>query len=95
MSVIQHHNMLPGLSPVTTYVRFFIFSIQIARLVFQSFNCTLNVSWIFVLSRTEYAGRLAGVGYSAVEIGLTPQGLLIISFIANAKSNHEIIPSLL
>src|SRR6187551_2653725 len=65
---------------------FFILSRQILRPAFQSLIGILKASRIFVLLSTEYAGLLAGVGYSAVGIAFTLQLLAVSSLIAIAKS---------
>lgn len=48
-----------------------------------------NVSLIFVLLSTLYAGRWAAVGYPLVGIGLTLHSKPFISMMAEAKSYQE------
>ena len=49
---------------------------------------------IFVLSSTLYAGRLAGVGYSAVWSGRTWQEVMpAMRWMALVKSYHDMTPS--
>ena len=64
----------------------------------DSLQCGMSISkvfFIFVLSRTEYGGRVTGEGNSLLWQGLMRQPVLpAVAAISTAKSYHEHTPSL-